>query len=109
MLPGDAFRWTAADPSGDQVNDGTEPMRLLVARGRGQAKQLQPISASYRGTISGTCRWLLAALLWACHLNPPAFERAALLAEHGRSTEAIRLLEDHLGAHPTAHRERKLL
>ncbi len=91
------------------MSDGTEPMRLLVARGRGQAKQLPTISASYRGTIPGARRWLLACLLWACHLSPSPIQRAALLAERGRSVEAIRLLEDHLDAHPSAHQERKLL
>ena len=84
-------------------------MRLLVTRGREQANQLPTISASCCGTLSGACGWLLAALLWGCHLSPPPFERAALLAERGRNAEAIQLLEDHLGAHPTDHRERKLL
>lgn len=33
-------------------------------------------------------------------MNPPPLERASLLAEHGRGTEAIALLEEHLAANP---------
>ncbi|MEO8181537.1 MAG: tetratricopeptide repeat protein [Deltaproteobacteria bacterium] len=36
----------------------------------------------------------------ACHMSPPALERASLLTEHGRAPEAIRLLEEHLAADP---------
>jgi len=52
----------------------------------------------------------MAALLSAaCHVGPPPLERANLLADHGRETEAIGLLEQHLAAHPADVAERRQL
>jgi tetratricopeptide (TPR) repeat protein len=45
----------------------------------------------------------------ACRIAPPPLERANLLAEHGRETEAIDLLETHLAAHPGDVAERRQL
>jgi tetratricopeptide (TPR) repeat protein len=45
----------------------------------------------------------------ACRLAPPPLERASLLAERGRETEAIDLLEKHLAAHPEDVAERRQL
>ena len=45
----------------------------------------------------------------ACRIDPPPLERANLLAEHGRETEAIELLEKHLATHPADIAERRQL
>lgn len=45
----------------------------------------------------------------ACRIAPPPLERASLLAERGRETEAIDLLEQHLAAHPGDVAERRQL
>jgi tetratricopeptide (TPR) repeat protein len=45
----------------------------------------------------------------ACRIDPPPLERASLLAERGRETEAIDLLEQHLAAHPSDIAERRQL
>jgi len=53
---------------------------------------------------------LLSVLLQpGCRFEPPAFERAAMLAEHGKELEAIGVLEEHLSAHPEDVAERRQL
>ena len=47
--------------------------------------------------------------LVGCALQPAPLERAAMLAEHGRVEDAIRVLEEHLARQPASHDERKLL
>jgi Flp pilus assembly protein TadD len=44
-----------------------------------------------------------------CHLEPPALDRATLLAERGETTQAIGVLEAHVRQHPSALAERRLL
>jgi tetratricopeptide (TPR) repeat protein len=44
-----------------------------------------------------------------CRLQPPALERAALLADHGKESEAIGVLEEHLATHADAIAERRQL
>jgi tetratricopeptide (TPR) repeat protein len=51
----------------------------------------------------------LLPLLGACRIDPPALERAHLLAEHGREYEAIGVLEGHLASHPGDVAERRQL
>src|SRR5262245_49489472 len=71
---------------------------LLVARRRGRAK-------------------LLPTILWValthsplgCHLEAAALDRATLLAERGRTADAIAVLEGDLGEHPPAIEQRRLL
>lgn len=74
----------------------------LVARRRGPAKLLRKISAA--SLVVGAL-----SLLAACTLGAPALQRATLLADHGRTEEAIRTLEAHLAEHPDEHAERRLL
>jgi tetratricopeptide (TPR) repeat protein len=45
----------------------------------------------------------------ACRLQAPAFERAAVLAEHGKESEAIGVLEEHLATHADDIAERRQL
>jgi Flp pilus assembly protein TadD len=45
----------------------------------------------------------------ACTLASPPLQRATFLAEHGRTEEAIAMLERHLQEHPEDHAERGLL
>ena len=55
---------------------------------------------------------LACGAIWlgtACRIDPPALERASLLAEHGREKEAIDLLEQHLATHPGDIAERRQL
>jgi tetratricopeptide (TPR) repeat protein len=52
---------------------------------------------------------LIAQLSLACQVRPPPLERANLLADHGRETEAIDLLEGHLASHPGDVAERRQL
>lgn len=55
------------------------------------------------------CTLLVAALgLGAC-LGPAPIDRATLLADRGRTGEAIQALEQHLAQHPEAVAERRLL
>jgi tetratricopeptide (TPR) repeat protein len=66
------------------------------------------------GTAPGvralTALALVSVLLQpACRLQAPAFERAAVLAEHGKESEAIGVLEEHLSTHPDAIAERRQL
>jgi len=71
---------------------------LLVARRRRRAKLLR------------TLLWVvLAPLSLGCHLDAPVLDRATLLAERGRTTDAIDLLEAHVREHPSALDERRLL
>jgi tetratricopeptide (TPR) repeat protein len=49
------------------------------------------------------------ACLMACTLGPPPLQRATLLAERGRTAEAIETLERRLLEHPEEHAERSLL
>ena len=44
-----------------------------------------------------------------CRLQPPALERAALLTEHGKESEAIAVLEEHLASHAEDVAERQQL
>jgi tetratricopeptide (TPR) repeat protein len=69
----------------------------LLARGRAPAKLVRAILAA-----ASVC-------LTACTLGPPPLQRATLLAERGRTTEAIETLESHLRKHPESHAERRLL
>jgi tetratricopeptide (TPR) repeat protein len=98
--------------------DGVEPMRLLVPRQRCQVKHLpamgsHPVVRPMRSAALGhtltprvvrmalgrAALWLLLANT-ACRLQPPAVERAALLAEHGQAQQAIDVLVEHLQAEP---------
>jgi tetratricopeptide (TPR) repeat protein len=51
----------------------------------------------------------LSWCLYACTLGPPSMQRATLLAERGRTAEAIEILEKHLADHPQDHAERRLV
>lgn len=104
--------------SGSSWVDGVEPMRLLVPRQCCQVKHLPTICACpvVRPMRSAARLHLLAprvvraalgtAMLWlllesvACRLQPPALERAALLAEHGQVPQAIDVLVEHLKTEP---------
>jgi tetratricopeptide (TPR) repeat protein len=72
--------------------------QLLATHGRCPAK----VVASFVAVIS-------ACSLSACSLTPPAMQRATLLAERGRTAEAIDTLEAHLREHPSDNDERRLL
>jgi tetratricopeptide (TPR) repeat protein len=107
-------------------------MRLLVARRTGQVKQLPTIlrvardrglwaasrsgsrrhAAARRSTAGGVFSGALALCLalgslMAC--SPPPLQRAASLAGHGRTGEAIDTLEEELRADPALLEERRLL
>lgn len=73
-------------------------MTALVARRLGLAQQILTMSAL-----------ALASALPACSLGAPPMQRATLLAERGRSGEAIRLLEEYLEERPAEHAARRLL
>lgn len=70
----------------------------LVARRPGPANQIPTIVAL-----------ALAWLLSACTFAASPLQRATLLAERGRTAEAIRELEAYLAEHPREPRERRLL
>jgi tetratricopeptide (TPR) repeat protein len=55
------------------------------------------------------CALAFASWLSACSVAPPPLQRATLLAERGRTPEAIRVLEAYLTAHPAEQAERRLL
>src|SRR5688572_24140512 len=77
--------------------------RLHLARRRGRRKLCNP---SRRALVAPM---LAAALgLGAC-LGPAPIDRATLLADRGRTGEAIQALEQHLKEHPQAVDERRLL
>ncbi len=84
-------------------------MGLLVARRPEPAKLARTISRRALSDFGWMGPWLLALVVSACSLGPPPLQRAALLADRGRSAEAIRVLVDYLAAHPDAQEERKLL
>lgn len=73
-------------------------MTALVARRLGPAQQILTLSAL-----------ALASVLSACSLGTPPMQRATLLAERGRSAEAIGLLEEYLDEHPSEQVARRLL
>jgi tetratricopeptide (TPR) repeat protein len=72
--------------------------QLLVARSRRPAKLVASLLAVFSA-------WSITA----CSLSPPALQRATLLAERGRTPEAIQTLEAHLREHPSDIEERRLL
>lgn len=97
-----AFRWTAKrlrENNARVVSLGCRaPVAASLARWLGPAKQILTISAL-----------ALASPLSACSLGTPPLQRATLLAERGRTTEAIQALEAYLAEHPAEHAERRLL
>jgi Flp pilus assembly protein TadD len=82
-------------------------MRLLVARRRDEVKLVPTIL--FESFRHGLRRWGMTVVLASCSLQPAPIERAAMLAEHGRIEDAIRVLEQHLARDPASHDERKLL
>jgi Flp pilus assembly protein TadD len=102
MRSGNAFRWTAKrlrENNAQVVRLGCQaPVAASLARWLGAAKQILTIIAL-----------TLAGAVSACSLATPPLQRATLLAERGRTAEAIRTLEDYLAEHPTAQAERRLL
>jgi len=77
------------------LRGGCQP---LVARWFGSAKQILTIFALAH-----------ASMLSACTLGSSPLQRATLLAERGRTEEAIRSLDEHIALHPAALDERRLL
>lgn len=78
---------------------------VLVARRGVEAKELLTICA----TIIAWSLCFAPVIGLGCRLGPPALQRATLLAQRGQDWEAIRLLEEHLAAQPSAHEARGLL
>lgn len=81
----------------------------LVARRRRRVKHLQTISrclAIGRRTLLGLC---ISTVVIGCRLGPKPLEQAALLASRGHEVEAIRVLSEHVEAHPEALDERRML
>jgi Flp pilus assembly protein TadD len=78
-------------------------LRSLLARRSGGRKQCNP-----RGALAIPLALSVAVGLGAC-LGPAPINQARLLADRGRTTEAIQTLEQHLGEHPADIEERKLL
>lgn len=82
---------------------------VLVARGRRRVKHLHTISrclASARRALLGLC---ISTAAIGCKLGPKPLEHAALLASRGEEVEAIRVLSQHVEAHPEALDERRML
>lgn len=102
MRSGNAFRWTAKrlrENNAPVIRLGCrEQVAASLARWLGPAKQILTISVL-----------ALASPLSACSLGTPPLQRATLLAERGRTSEAIETLEQHLAAHPAEQAERRLL
>jgi Flp pilus assembly protein TadD len=102
MRSGHAFRWTAKqlrENNAQMVRLGCQALvAASVARRLCPAKQILTISAL-----------ALASALSACSLGTPPLQRATLLAERGRTLEAIQMLEGYLAEHPAEQAERGLL
>src|SRR4051794_9001381 len=83
----------------------TEFVKLLTRncgpRPSGRSKAAPRLTPRVGALLAG------AILLGACRLDPAPLERANVLAEHGRETEAIDLLEKHLATHPVDIAERR--
>jgi tetratricopeptide (TPR) repeat protein len=77
--------------------------RLLLARRSGGRKQCIPREAAAMALAVS-----VAVGLGAC-LGPAPIDQARLLADRGRTTEAIQTLEQHLAGHPADVEEQKLL
>jgi Flp pilus assembly protein TadD len=85
--------------------------QLLLARQRGGRKLCNPPKPARVGGVPGAIAVasLLSFFGLAACLGPATLERATLLADRGRTPEAVQALEQHLSEHPTDIEERRLL